>query len=207
MTAAVDRAARAAQFVEHARRYSELGWALVRLDGKEPVGRRWQDATPEEPELVAGKWSAWGENRNIGVVLRSSRLAVVEPDTPEAHERLLELLGGELPRVPIVQSGGTSLHLYFRDNGQGNGSVDGLELRADGQQCVLPPSVHPGTGRPYRWLDGHEPWTLELVPVPESVVAYFAAISGEKVPRARSATRSARRTRAGTRRCVRSPAR
>jgi hypothetical protein len=174
MTAVTDRAARAALFVEHARRYSELGWALVRLDGKEPVGRRWQDATPEAPELVAGKWAVWGESRNIGVVLRGSGLAVVEPDTPEAHAKLLELLGGELPAVPIVQSGGTSLHLYFRDEGQGNGSVDGLELRADGQQCALPPSVHPATGRPYRWLEGHEPWTLPLVPVPESLVAYFA---------------------------------
>jgi hypothetical protein len=171
-----DPTARAVLFVEDARRLSALGWALVRLDGKAPRGRDWQKTTPDAPELAAGKWAEWGKRFGMGVLLGGSRppLTVLEDDTPEAHALLLELLGGELPRTPTVRSGGKSLHLYFLDDGQGNASLDGLELRAGPQQCVLPPSTHPATGRQYRWLEGYEPWTVAPIGVPEPVLAHFA---------------------------------
>jgi Bifunctional DNA primase/polymerase, N-terminal/Primase C terminal 1 (PriCT-1) len=175
-TAVSSETQRATRFVEVARRYSELGWALVRLDGKAPRGRDWQKEEPGPAELVAGKWSQWGQRFNMGVILGGSRppLAVVEDDTPEAFARLLSLCGGQLPNVPIVRSGGRSSHLYFLDGGQGNASADGLELRAGGQQCVLPPSVHPETGRPYTWMKGHEPWSVPLTPIPDELLAHFA---------------------------------
>jgi hypothetical protein len=171
---------RAQLFVAAADAYSRLCWALIRLDGKRPKAADWQNATPEPAELVAGKWSRWGERWNMGVVLGASGLVVVEPDTEEAQAVLLGLLGGELPSVPIVESGGKSLHLYFRDEGgQRNAAVDGLELRAGAQQVVLPPSVHPDTGRQYRWLDGHEPWRAKLTPIPANLLAYFAETSSK----------------------------
>jgi hypothetical protein len=150
--------ARAAPFVESAPRYAELGWTLLRLDGKVPVERGWQNKQPEEPGYVAGKWSVWGKRFNIGVLLGASGLAVVEADTEEGRATLLDLFGGRLPPIPIVETGRGFWHLYFADNGYGNAVRDGLELRAGAQQCVLPPSVHPDTGKPYRWLPGHEPW-------------------------------------------------
>jgi Bifunctional DNA primase/polymerase, N-terminal/AAA domain/Primase C terminal 1 (PriCT-1) len=172
--ATTETAARAAEFVEHARRYSELGWALVRLAGKAPRGRDWQKETPGRPGLVAGRWAVWGQRYEMGVLLGSSGLTVVEDDTAEAYARLLELLGGELPMTPIVKSGGRSTHLYFKAGDQGNASVDGLELRAGAQQCVIPPSTHPTSGKPYEWLEGHEPWTVPLLPVPDELLAHFA---------------------------------
>ena len=45
---------RSARYVEHARRYATLGWALIPLNGKEPRSRRWQTVKSEEPVLVAG---------------------------------------------------------------------------------------------------------------------------------------------------------
>src|SRR6266516_631206 len=39
---------------------------------------------------------------------------------------------------------------------------DGIELRLGPHQCVLPPSEHPDTGRPYAWAPGREPWALPL---------------------------------------------
>jgi hypothetical protein len=89
----------------------------------------------------------------MGVVLGPSRLAVLEYDTDQARERLLELFGGEWPAVPTVESGsGRSRHFYFADEGYKASSRDGLELRCGAQQVVVPPSEHPETGRPYRWL-------------------------------------------------------
>jgi Bifunctional DNA primase/polymerase, N-terminal/Primase C terminal 1 (PriCT-1) len=174
----VDGGRRAALFAEHARRYAELGWALIRLNGKKPKTERWEKEPPGPAELMAGKWSHWGARYDMGVVLGTSRppLAVVEPDTKGALELLLELLGGRLPHVPIVRSGGKSLHLYFLDEGHGNTSVGGLELRAGAQQCVIPPSNHPETGRPYIWLEGHEPWTAPIGPIPDALLAHFAGM-------------------------------
>jgi hypothetical protein len=172
---AVDAAARAAPFVGHARRYSELGWALVRLDGKVPRGRDWQKEQPGPAELVAGKWNVWGKRFQMGVLLGGSDppLSVIEDDALEARAQLLELFGGELPPTPVVRSGGKSLHVYVLDGGQGNASVGGLELRSGAQQCVVPPSTHPETGRPYVWLEGHEPWSVTPIAIPDEVLAYF----------------------------------
>jgi KaiC/GvpD/RAD55 family RecA-like ATPase len=173
--------ARAVAFAQAAAAYSRLGWACIRCDGKRPRGKGWQNEAPGPADFVSGKWSRWGERFNLGIVLGSSGLAVVEPDIPEAEAELRELLGGELPKPPTAQSGGRSLHLYFRDGGQGNASRGGLELRAGGQMVVAPPSVHPETGRPYRWLEGREPWALPLAPIPEAVLAHFAgALNGER---------------------------
>lgn len=170
----LDPEERAAAFIAAARSYAGLGWVLLDLDGKEPRRRGWQKTSHDAPELAAGKWSQWGRTANMGVLLGASGLAVVEPDTPEAEAKLLELLGGVLPPVPIVKSGGKSLHLYFVDQGQGNASRDGLELRGGAQQCVLPPSVHPDTGRSYVWLEGHEPAHAPLA-IPAVVLGYFGA--------------------------------
>jgi Bifunctional DNA primase/polymerase, N-terminal/AAA domain/Primase C terminal 1 (PriCT-1) len=168
---------RAAPFVRAARRYSELDWTLLHLDGKRPKAKAWEKTTYDAPELAAGKWSEWGKRWNMGVLLGASGLEVVEPDTPQALETLLELCGGELPRTPTVQSGGKSVHLYFRANGPVNAARDGLELRGDRQQCVLPPSVHPETGRAYVWRDGLAPWEVELGDVPWAVIEYIGAKS------------------------------
>jgi hypothetical protein len=168
-------AARSARFAEHARRYTGLGWALIRLDGKRPKGAHWETTQPEaSPEHAAGLWSEWGKRWNVGVVLGTSGLCVVEYDTEEAGETLIELLGGELPLTPIAETGRKRLHLYFRDPGADKGARDGLELRAGARQCVLPPSEHPETGQPYKWLRKLEPWAVPLAEVPASVLAYFA---------------------------------
>jgi Bifunctional DNA primase/polymerase, N-terminal/AAA domain/Primase C terminal 1 (PriCT-1) len=163
---------RGRRFSEAAADYSRLSWALTPLNAsREPRRRRWQTTKPDEPGQAAGKWSRWGRDSNMGVVLGPSGLAVVEYDAPEARETLLELLGGELPQVPTVDTSNRGVHLYFRDDGHPTVERDRLELRTGAHQCALPPSVHEETGREYRWLI--EPWTVELVPVPDALLAYF----------------------------------
>jgi hypothetical protein len=162
---------RAARFVEAARRYAELGWALVPTRGKEG-GSGWNMARPDPPELAAGKWAHWGAECNLGVVLGPSGLVVADADTEEAVTRLMELLEG-CSRTPAVRTGSGKLHVYFRaGEGLTPASRDGLELRAGTQLLVLPPSEHPDTGEPYRWLV--EPEDAELADVPTTVLAYFA---------------------------------
>src|SRR5215208_401467 len=96
---------RAAAFVEHARRYGELGWALAKLNGKVPRARDWQSAQPDHDlEHMAGLWAVWGERANMGVVLGPSGLCVVEYDTDEAGRTLSGLMG-DLPATPTAMTG------------------------------------------------------------------------------------------------------
>ena len=57
-----------------------------------------------------------------------------------------------------VTTGGGGWHLYYRHPGHRLRpelpSHPGVDVKADGGYVVAPPSVHPGTGRPYRWVGG-----------------------------------------------------
>jgi hypothetical protein len=168
-------------FAEYARRYSQLGWALIRVDGKKAKGRRWQDTQPDpDPEHAAGLWSTWGERWNMGVVLGTSGLAVVEADTDEGEHALVNLLG-EVDATPLARSGSGRTHVYFRDPGGLQKRVrDGLELRVGAHQMLVPPSAHPETKAEYEWIV--PPWDAPLAELPDAIVEFFAA--DEPRPRA-----------------------
>jgi hypothetical protein len=185
-----------AAFAELAHQYAQLGWPLVRLEGKRPKDPEWQRATADEPGAAAGKWSHWGGRYNLGAVLGDER-CVFEYDAPEAEARFLELLGGDLPATPVCRTGSGKLHVYFAANGVTRKAArDGLELRVGAHQCVLPPSTHPDTGKPYEWLPGHEPWAVPLLDVPASVAAFFDGAA----ERQRDALRAGEKVRTGARR-------
>jgi hypothetical protein len=76
-----------------------------------------------------------------------------------------------------VATGGGGWHLYYRHPGgpllpalPGRAGVD---VKADGGYVVAPPSVHPGTGRAYRWA-GDRPVT-EMPPALAAALALHAA--------------------------------
>lgn len=174
-------AQRAARFVDDAYRLTELGWALIRLDGKIPKGKDWQRTEPlRDPHQAAGQWSEWGRRWNMGVVLGPSGLCVLENDTDEAELVLLELLGGIWPETPTARTGSGRRHLYFEvpPNGVAKAARDGLELRLGAHQCVVPPSEHPDTGFEYSWE--LEPWSTPLLKVPGDALAYFAEASASR---------------------------
>jgi putative DNA primase/helicase len=164
------------EFAGHARRYARLDWALIRTTGKRPYSKGWEHTTAGEPDFVAGQWNQWGKRFNMGCVLGPSGVAVFEYDDPDAQPLFLELLGGEIPETPICQTGSGKYHAYFADPGDlAKQTRDGLELRVGGHQCLVPPSIHPETGLPYTWVEGHEPWTLPLLRVPPRLLEFFRA--------------------------------
>jgi hypothetical protein len=71
--------------------------------------------------------------------------------------------GGQLDRdlmtpTAAVATGGGGWHLYYRHPGGATPPAlpgrDGVDLKGDGGYVTAPPSVHPDTGRPYRWAGG-----------------------------------------------------
>ncbi|AXH92018.1 bifunctional DNA primase/polymerase [Micromonospora aurantiaca] len=95
----------------------------------------------------------------------ASGLVVVDVDPAHGGADTLARLiaAGLTPLTARVLTGSGGLHLYYRHPGgrvpcsQGKpdqGLGPGIDVKADGGYVVLPPSVHPRTGRPYRWVPG-----------------------------------------------------
>ncbi|UWZ53866.1 bifunctional DNA primase/polymerase [Dactylosporangium aurantiacum] len=71
-----------------------------------------------------------------------------------------------MPRTACVATGGGGWHLYYRHPG-GRLAPEvadhpGVDLKADGGYVVAPPSIHPRTGQPYRWIGSHP--VIEMAP-------------------------------------------
>jgi hypothetical protein len=103
----------------------------------------------------------------------------------EAWHRLQPLLPGIDPEaLPCVASGsnGESRHLYFvtdrpfygrklATSAGKHAGPDGkqhydweIELFGTGKQIAMPPSIHPATGAPYRWLRKFDFAALPIIP-------------------------------------------
>jgi hypothetical protein len=90
--------------------------------------------------------------------------------------------GGQVDRALMtptaaVATGGGGWHLYYRHPGgpllPAVPGRPGVDVKADGGYVVAPPSVHPGTGRAYRWA-GERPVT-EMPPALRAALAPAAA--------------------------------
>jgi uncharacterized membrane protein YgcG len=159
-------------------------WALTPVYGdKRPYRQNWQNERPLTKELMArdiknGKAKGFG--LRTGTV--SGGIVAVDADGPAAHEKILELSGGVLlPETVAFTSNkpGRCQYLFHVPQeywvaiatkkistaikGE-DGKIQQLELRWDGCQSVLPPSVHPETGF-YRWRKSPEEVAIAQAPM------------------------------------------
>ncbi|MEO3926936.1 bifunctional DNA primase/polymerase [Micromonosporaceae bacterium B7E4] len=95
----------------------------------------------------------------------ASGVVVVDVDPRHrGDDTMTALIGaGLLPPTAHVVTGSGGRHLYYRHPGRpvrcsqgkpGVGLGPGIDVKADGGYVVLPPSVHPRSGRPYQWVPG-----------------------------------------------------
>ena len=80
-----------------------------------------------------------------------------------------------------MATGGGGWHLYYRHPGGPTlpalPGAAGIDIKGDGGYVAAPPSVHPGTGQPYRWVGGRG--------VAEMPPALRAALTPPPAPAAR----------------------
>ena len=154
-------------------------WALTPvLDNKRPYKEDWQkqglDRVEIEKELKSGRAKGYG----LLTGSLSGGLLAIDADGPAAHELLASF--GELPATVAFTSGKDgrcqyllrvdesywdiikTIKLNTKIKGE-NGKDQLLEFRWDGCQSVLPPSVHPETGR-YQWVNN--PDSIEVAKCP-----------------------------------------
>ena len=156
------------------------GWSFTPLDGKRPINKAWPSAPRETLEQAL----AWAAKGNVGLRTgQTSGVVVIDVD-PGADFESLNLPG----TVTALTGRPGAFHLYFRHDGPlGNSSGKlgpHLDVKANGGQVVYPGSVHPDTGAVYTWLEGHEPWAVELADLPEHIVTLLTAPDRPKPPTA-----------------------
>jgi hypothetical protein len=184
-----------------------------RPDAKRPYIKYadlWETTAP------ADCWERWPE-ANIQVMTgRHWGLLAIDLDGPEAIERWN---WRRTPLTWITHSGGGGQHLWFRVPKEhpkplpkaflwrGEGKHQAIERLCDHSLIMAPPSIHPTSGRTYRFLDlAHSPkrialpapvpgWVLSLPPVaapaaagapsPRRSAASAPAFVGDRVAEAR----------------------
>ena len=159
-------------------RLALLGWRL------HPASRHSRAACFSDAAMLAtcdlerlGRWS--GEYPRCGwrVIMHGSGIWALDVDVPTARHkhdgiaalRDLVAVHGPLPTRPTTRSGGGGLALFFSHDGEpiigkGGHPALGIDPRRGRQSVAVPPSVHPDTGCPYRWLVA--PWELAPPPAP-----------------------------------------
>jgi Bifunctional DNA primase/polymerase, N-terminal len=109
----------------------------------------------------------------------ASGLAVVDID-PRNGGRILPDL---MPPTRCVRTGSGGWHLYYAHPGGTLAAKlhghPGIDLKADGGYVVAPPSIHPGTGQPYRWVG-----TRAVVEMPPPLLAACRPIAPPAAPAA-----------------------
>ena len=165
----------AGEFEQIALDYLHRGWSVIpmRKRDKRPA-IRWEDfQTVRASEQKVHDWfRRWPED-NVGIVTGAvSGLVVLDVDPRHGGEDSLKTLKrehGPLARTLEVITGGAGRHIYFAHPGgtvrNRVGIAPGIDLRGDGGCIVAPPSVHP-SGKHYQWVNGREPGTVKLAPLP-----------------------------------------
>jgi Bifunctional DNA primase/polymerase, N-terminal len=110
-----------------------------------------------DPEQIELWWTKWPKAM-IGARIPASTLVIdVDPRKGGDLAKLVDSVGA-LPLTLTVWSGRNDggCHLYFRRSGglatTSTRLPEGIDLKDAGKgYCIMPPSIHPATGQPYRW--------------------------------------------------------
>ena len=163
--------------------YHSRGWCVMPLNAKTrtPIDKwkRFQNERPNREQIIEW-WTKWPD-ASIGIITgKVSGLAVVDLDSEEAIRAFRKQFGKFNTPVSETRRGFHLLFAYV--NGARNRvRLNGIELdvRGEGGYIVAPPSIHPLSGKRYRWRRPPDtplaPFPLELLtkgsPVPENAAS------------------------------------
>ncbi len=183
------------EIVQAALKYLTLGWPLIPCQGKKPLIRSWQNRTATNQKDL-DRWQNKWPDMNIGLPLGSvSGIVGIDVDGTEAVRRLKELSGGQVPITWAFKTpGGGKRYLFQLPEGtkakkyveQLQGEHAELAFQGDGQQTILPPSVHPN-GKKYRWFKGKSPADISLAPAPEWMIKLMSDKKSKKEKKSKGA--------------------
>ena len=159
--------------IEHVKAYREQGWSFFPLEPKEKRPLVWRDGNgvaflkPDgEPKRISweeyqrraprtDERNRWfnGKLPNLGIVggAVSGNLVMIDVDRPEECQDWLKKYFTDIPGVKT----GKGWHFYVTTPTPTPCFVfEWGEIKGEGGYCVAPPSVHPETGKTYKWRGG-----------------------------------------------------
>lgn len=169
-------------------KYCDLGWPCFPClpRDKKPATSNGVYAATDDPAKLAALWR--NPDCNVGLAAGVAWWAL-DVDGTEGVAKLQSL--NPLPRTVTQRTGGGGYQLFFRADPtvrnrvekrpKGNG---GLDSRSWGGYVVAPPSVHPESRQPYRWLTGRGPGECALAVAPGWLTAMFRARDELSLPTA-----------------------
>jgi KaiC/GvpD/RAD55 family RecA-like ATPase len=140
---------------------------------KRPPMNDWSRFCDRPPtELESNVWSNM-PNAGVGIACGFNGIVALDFDTND--HRAIEAIMAVLPHALVEKAGCRGFTAFYRTDEAIESrefDIDGkrvLDLLSDGRQTVIPPSLHPQTGRPYVWttplgLEDIRPEHLETLP-------------------------------------------
>ena len=160
---------------------AEAGWEVFPLRGKVPAiagGNGLLDAT-SDVEQVRTWWTGRYRGANIGARVPEGRVVLDVDPRADGHLSLARLEDTHRPLPPTLTAysgrgdGGRHLHWLAPPGELTDVKLGkGLDLKTRSGYVVMPPSLHPVTGRPYTWAATLVPvrrmpyWLAEIVTRP-----------------------------------------
>jgi len=129
--------------------YLDLGLTPIPLRGKIPIVKwkrgNWHPKTLDDLKHYLNRPN-WG-------LRTGGNFAVVDFDTKESFTSFVTANIDKLPiDVPIVKTA-RGFHIWFRPTQPlRDMHFEGIDIKAEGGQVVVPPSIHPKTGQRYKFI-------------------------------------------------------
>jgi hypothetical protein len=128
--------------------YLKQGLKIIPLypKTKKPVGNAWNKSW--NIDCIRDAFDIYND-ANVGLLLGD--IVDVEGDSPEANQRIFDLIG-DYPH-PCYKGSKSVHHLFLNpDPDLTRVSFEDIEFRGNKHQSVLPPSIHPD-GTKYAWIN------------------------------------------------------
>lgn len=164
---------------------------LICCNGKAPLHTDWPSGPWDDPD----GWRARlvGHAQNVGMLTGRGVLAVdadlYKVGGEGALEALVDVTALDLGTVTAITGRGGRHLLYSYDPALHVPSIPleplgfpGIEVKADGGQVIVEPSIHPDTGEPYRWEEGFGPGVTPILAAPVKLLELLGAGNGGKGP-------------------------
>ena len=178
-------------------RYAAMGLRVlpIRPASKAPMLGEWPTRATTDPDTIRGWWAARPQ-AGVGIAMGPQpdgrTIICVDIDNHNPAQlgadtiRDLEDAYGTLPDTWTAITGSGGQHQLFTVPGEvvirndaGKLLGPGVDIRGDGGQIVVAPTIHPN-GRPYAWE--LEPWDTPIAPAPGWLLALLTADRHDNPP-------------------------